>query len=327
MCDIVKFNYKPETKLTQYDLDVHNIEYYINLYNNETDAKKTCGPGQMLGNNIPFNKSLFNFNLYDDKNIVIIKENIIITLTDISFKDRICELTYFKIRPTHIFNIMFSYEEYSNTYRFDLYLSPKVDPIYDMILLNSIKIKLKSKASAKPKITIKNGKLYSVFDGEERFEKSLRDFFYFDFFQYGNVKKCTPIVLDNLKRKVYSEEICIQRDDGALKKIVFEDKDIKYEKNMYNITLKDNLINFSKYNNIIFDLYSFNCDKDIDIAGKIFGIKKMYVVYGAIGIIFICFISLIISCILMMTKSKSKSKSKNKEYKSSKSSKNKKFKK
>jgi hypothetical protein len=184
-----------------------------------------------------------------------------------------------------------------------------------MIILNSIKIKLKSTASAKPKILIKNGKIYSVFDGEERFEKTIRDFFYFDFFQYGNVKKCTPIILDNLKRKVYSEEICIQRDDGALKKIVYEDKDIRYERNMYNVKLRDYLIDFSKNRGVIFDLYGYNCEKDIDAAGKIFGIKKMFVVYGAIGIIFICFISLVV---IMMKKSKS--------GKSSKSSKKKKLK-
>jgi hypothetical protein len=215
---------------------------------------------------------------------------------------------------------MFSYEEYTDTYRFDLYLSPKTDPTNDMILLNTFKINLKSKASTKPKIIIKNGKLYSVFDGEERFERTLRDFFYFDFFQYGNVKKCAPIVLDNLKRKVYSEEICIQRDDGALKKIVYEDKDIRYEKNMYNITLRDNLIDFSKNRGVLFDLYNSNCEKDIDAAGKIFGIKKMYFLIGAIAIIFLCFISLVI----VMAK---KNKSNNQEYKPSKTSKKKKSKK
>lgn len=301
MCDVVKFNYNSTNKLSQYDLDVHNNEYFLNLYFYETDPKKTCGVGEMLGSTIPFNKPLINCNLYDNKNIVMIKDNFIVTLTDISFKDRIYELTYFKIKPTHIFNIMFSYEQYSDTYRFDLYLSPKTDPTNDMILLNNIKIKLKSKASAKPKIIIKNGKIYSVFDGEERFEKSLRDFFYFDFFQYGNVKKCTPIVLDNLKRKVYSEEICIQRDDGALKKIVMEDKDIRYEKSIYNVNLMNNIIDFSKNRGVLFDLYNYNCEKDIDAAGKIFGIKKMYVVYGAIGIIFLCFISLVIA---MMKRSK-----------------------
>ena len=315
MCDIVKFNYNSTNKQSQYDLDIYNNEYFLNLYFNETEPKKTCGPGVMLGSSIPFNKSLIRSNLFDDKNIIIIKDDLLITLTDISFKDRICELTYFKIRPSHIFNIIFSYEEYTDTYRFDLYLSPKTDPTNDMIILNSIKIKLKSTASAKPKILIKNGKIYSVFDGEERFEKTIRDFFYFDFFQYGNVKKCTPIILDNLKRKVYSEEICIQRDDGALKKIVYEDKDIRYERNMYNVKLRDYLIDFSKNRGVIFDLYGYNCEKDIDAAGKIFGIKKMFVVYGAIGIIFICFISLVV---IMMKKSKS--------GKSSKSSKKKKLK-
>jgi hypothetical protein len=315
MCDIVKFNYNSTNKQSQYDLDIHNNEYFLNLYYYETDPKKICGVGEMLGPKIPFNKNLTQCNLYDDKNIVIIKDNLLITLTDISFKDRMCELTYFKIRPTHIFNIMFSYEEYSDTYNFNLFLSPKSDPMNDMISLNNIKIKLKSKASAKPKIIIKNGKIYSVFDGEERFEKTVRDFFYFDFFQYGNVKKCTPIVLDNFKKKVYSEEICIQRDDGALKKIVFEDKDIRYEKNMYNITIRDNLIDFSKNRGVLFDLYAYNCEKDIDIAGKIFGIKKMYFVYGAIGIIFLCFISLVI---LMMKKSKSTQEYKSKSSKTSK---------
>ena len=317
MCDIVKYNYTGKTKESQYDLDIHNNEYFLNLYYYETDAKKTCGTGEMLGNSIPFNKSLIRCNLYDDKNIVMIKDDMIITLTDISYKDRICEVTYFKIRPTHIFNIMFSYEQYSDTYRFDLYLSPKTDPINDMILLNNIKIKLKSKTSEKPKIIVKNGKIYSVFDGEERFEKTVRDFFYFDFFQYGYVKKCSPIVLDNLKKKVYSEEICIHRDDGALKKIVYEDKDIVYEKSKYNLALTDNLLKFSQNKDIIFDFYNYNCEKDIDTAGKIFGIKKMYVVYGAIGIIFLCFISLIIAMAM-------KNKKSSKEYKSPKSSKKKK---
>jgi hypothetical protein len=316
MCDIVKFNYNSTNKKSQYDLDIHNNEYFLNLYFNETDPKKTCGVGEMLGNTIPFNKTLIRCNLYDDKNIVIIKDDMIITLTDISFKDRLCELTYFKIRPSHIFNIMFSYNEKLDTYNFDLYLSPKIDPLNDMILLNNINIKLKSKASEKPKIIIKNGKIYSIFDGEERFEKTVRDFFYFDFFQYGYVKKCTPIVLDNLKKKVYSEEICVQRDDGALKKIVYEDKDIKYEKNMYDISLRDNLLDFSQNRNIIFDLYNYNCDKDVDLAGKIFGIKKMYFMYGAIGIIFLCFISLIIAIM-------SKNTNKNISKKSSRKKKNK----
>ena len=320
MCDIVKFNYTGQTKQSQYDLDIHNNEYFLNLYYYETDIKKPCGTGEMIGSSIPFNKSLIRCNLYDNKNIVIIKDNLIVTLTDISFKDRLCEITYFKIKPTHIFNIMFTYDENSDIYSFDLYLSPKTDPTNDMILLNTVKIKLNSKDSVKPKIIIKNGKIYSVFDGEERFEKSVRDFFYFDFFQYGNVKRCTPIVLDNLKKKVYSEEICIQLNNGALKNIVMEDKDVKYEKTMYNISLRDNLIDFSKNRGIVFDFYNFNCEKDIDTAGKIFGIKKMYVVYGAIGIIFLCFISLVIA---MMKKSKSH-KEEYKPYKSPKSSKKKK---
>ncbi len=301
MCDIVKINYNSSNKKTQYDLDIYNIEYFLNLYFNETDPKKTCGPGEMLGSTIPFNKSLIRCNLYDNKNIVMIKDNLIVTLTDISFKDRLCELTYFKIKPTHIFNIMFTYNETADIYSFDLYLSPKTDPTNDMILLNTIKIKLKSKDSTKPKIIIKNGKMYSIFDGEERFEKSVRDFFYFDFFQYGNVKKCTPIVLDNLKKKIYSEEICIQLDNGALQNIVMEEKDIRYEKSIYNITLRDNLTDFSKNRGIVVDLYNYNCEKDIDVAGKIFGINKMYVVYGAIGIIFLCFISVVIA---MMRRSK-----------------------
>ncbi len=319
MCDIVKFNYTGKTKENQYKLDIHNNEYFLNLYYYSTDVKATCGPGEMLGNNIPFNKTLIRCNLYDDKNIVIIKDNLLVTLTDISFKDRMYELTYFKIKPTHIFNIMFSYEEYTDTYKFDLYLSPKTDPSNDMILLNTIKINLKSPDSAKPKIIIKNGKIYSVFDGEQRFEKSVRDFFYFDYFQYGNVKKCAPIILDNLKKKIYSEEICIQRDGGALKNIVLEEKDIRYDKNIYNINLRDNLLDFSKNRGVVFDYYKYNCDKDIDSAGRIFGIKKMYVLLGPFGVIILCFISLIIAMVkkskksspeLISTKSSKKKKSK-----------------
>jgi hypothetical protein len=145
MCDIVKFNYNPTIKKSQYDLDIHNIESFLNLYYYETDPKNTCGPGEMLKSTIPFNKPLIRCNLYDDKNIVMIKDNLLVTLTDISYKDRMCELTYFKIRPTHIFNIMFTYDENSDMYRFDLYLSPKQDTSKDMILLNTIQLKLKSK--------------------------------------------------------------------------------------------------------------------------------------------------------------------------------------
>ncbi len=90
---------------------------------------------------------------------------------------------------------------------------------------------------------------------------------------------------------------------------------------MYNITIRDNLIDFSKNRGVLFDLYNYNCEKDIDEAGKIFGIKKMYFLIGAIAIIFLCFISLVI---LMMKKSKSTQEYK---YKSSKISKKKKLKK
>jgi hypothetical protein len=302
MCDPIKFNYDGTNQQSQYDLDIHNNKFFLNLYFSETEAKYTCGPGEMVGSVIPFKKSLIRCNLFDDKNIVIIKDDTITTITDISYKDRQYELTYFKIKPTHIFNIMFSYEEYSKTYRFDLYISPKSDTIYDMILVNTIKINSKTQ----PKIIIRNGKIYSQYDNTERFERTLRDFFYYDYFEYGSIKKCTPIIIDNLKKKIYSEEVCIQNSNGSLQNVVFEDNEMKYDKNMHTLKMKNSMLDFSTNRNILFDLYSYNCTKDIDEAGKIFGIKKMFVLYGAIGIIFLCCISLIIAIIMKGKKSSKK---------------------
>lgn len=195
---------------------------------------------------------------------------------------------------------MFSYEEYSKTYRFDFYISPKLDPIYDMILVNSIKI---NPRSGEPKIIIRNGKIYSVFDGAERFEKSLRDFFYYDFFEYGSIKKCTPIVIDNLKKKISGEEVCIQSRYGSLQNIVFEDKEMRFDRNMVTTNIKNNMLDFSTNRKVLYDLYGYNCTKDIDEAGRIFGIKKMYFLYGAIGIIILCCISLIIALLMKGKKS------------------------
>lgn len=103
MCEPKKFTYDGTNQKTQYDLDIHNNKYFLNLYFNESDPKYTCGPGEMIGSNIPFKKNLLRCNLFDDKNIVIIRDDSITTITDISYKDREYELTYFQNKTNTYF--------------------------------------------------------------------------------------------------------------------------------------------------------------------------------------------------------------------------------
>jgi hypothetical protein len=304
MCTIEPFNYKPNDFLNQNELNIHNILYFLNLNYYEKEPDKGCGIGKLLYQ-IPYDQYTDRAVIITSDSIIMLRDNILMTITNLSFKKKEYDFTFMKIKQGYVFSIMFSSDS-ENIYNLDLNISPKSDTTKDIYILNRISI---YSESGNPNINLKNGNIYFISNNKILNTRSISQFFFYDIFGKDykyKMNRYFPIIVNNIAKKVYSEEICKINDNNSLKSVLYENEDLIRDAEYFESTFKNNLVNYVDNNKsiIIEPLVSIN-EYDQYIINKN---KFLIFITLVCVLLFLCCIIIIILAIKNKSKKSKKSK-------------------
>lgn len=269
MCTVEPFNYKPNDFLNQNELNIHNILYFLNLNYYEKEPDKGCGIGKVLYQ-IPYDQYTDRAVIITSDSIIMLRDNILMTITNLSFKKKEYDFTFMKIKQGYVFSIMFSSDS-ENIYNLDLNISPKSDTTKDIYILNRISI---YSDSGNPNINLKNGNIYFISNNKILNTRSISQFFFYDIFGKDykyKMNRYFPIIVNNIPQKIYGEEICKINDNNSLKSVLYENEDLIRDAEYFESTFKNNLVNYVDNNKSIiveplvaineFDQYIINKNK------------------------------------------------------------------
>jgi hypothetical protein len=305
MCTVEPFNYKPNDYFNQNELNIHNILYFLNLNYYEKDPVKGCGIGTIYYQ-IPYNQYIDRAVFITSDSIIMLRDNILVTITNLSFKKKDYDFTFMKIKQGYVFSIICSSDK-ENIYNLDLNITPKSDTTKDIFTLNRISI---YSENGNPNINLKNGNIYFINNNKIINSRSITQFFFYDMFG-GDYKykmnRYFPIIVNNIAKKVYSEEMCKINDNNSLKTVLLENDELIRDAEYFETTLKTNLINFVDNNKsiIVEPLVAINEYDEFIINKNNF---LMFIVTMCVILIACC-----ISVIILAIKNKSKKSKKSKK--------------
>ena len=305
MCTVEPFNYKPNDFFNQNELNIHNILYFLNLNYYEKEPDKGCGIGKIFYQ-IPYDQYTDRAVIISSDSIIMLRDNILVTITNLSFKKKEYDFTFMKIKQGYIFSLMYSSDK-ENIYNLDLNISPKNDTTKDIYTLNRISV---YSESGNPNINFKNGNIYFISNNKILNTRSISQFFFYDIFGKDykyKMNRYFPIIVNNIAQKIYSEEICKINDNNSLKNVLYENEDLIRDADYFESTFKNNLVNYVDNNKsvIVEPLVAIN-EYDEYIINK-----NNFLIF----IIIVCVLLLLccITIIILAIKNKSKKSKKSKK--------------
>jgi hypothetical protein len=305
MCTVEAFNYKPQNYLNQNELNIHNILYFLNLNYFEKDPIKGCGIGNIFYQ-IPYDQYMDRTVLITSDSIIMIKDNTLVTITNLSFKKKEFDFTFMKLKGDYVFSIIYSSDK-ENIYNLDLNVSPKSDTSKDIYTLNRISL---YSETGNPNIGLYNNNINFVSNSKIINTRPITQFFFYDMFGENykyKMNRYFPLITNNIAKKVYSEEICKINDTNSLKNVLVEDEDLIKAAEIFESTFKTNLINYvdNNQNVIVEPLLAINEFNQLLIN------KNNFIIFISV----ICFIIILccITVIILAIKNKNKKSKKSKK--------------
>ena len=290
MCTVEPFNYNPNDFFNQNELNINNILYFLNLNYYEKDPVKGCGIGTVYYQ-IPYDQYIDRSVFITPDSIIILRDNILVTITNLSFKKKEFDFTFMKIKQEYVFSIICSSDK-ENIYNLDLNITQKNDTTKDIYTLNRISI---YSENGNPNILLKNNNLNFVSNNNIINTRPITQFFFYDIFgenEKYKMNRSFPLITNNIPKKVYGEEMCKINDNNSLKSVLLENDDLMKLAETFESTFKINLINYVDNNKsvIIEPLVSIN-EYDELIINK----NKFLIFIACIScILIICCIGIII---------------------------------
>jgi hypothetical protein len=231
LCTEPPFNYSGKNITKQKELDINNIQYFLQLYYSGTYFKDGCGPGDLYIKTLLFDeKKSFKQRtiIIDPTTIIIIRNDLLVTITNLSFNTKKFDLTYIKLNSNvnvdenYYFAINF-WEDSNNIYYFDLIITISLTGIIYKIN------RLSAKSDGVPQITIQNNNICMIYNNEILIQKPIMDFFYFSFFgENSNIyelNKYLPIRVEIPRLNIFDD---LYFDTTTINKINQEEINIDF---------------------------------------------------------------------------------------------------
>jgi hypothetical protein len=196
-----------------------------------------------------------------------------------------------KIKQEYVFSIIYSSDK-ENIYNLDLNITQKNDTTKDIYTLNRISI---YSENGNPNIVLKNNNLNFVSNNNIINNRPISQFFFYDMFGENykyKMNRYFPLIINNISKKVYGEEMCRINDENTLKSVLLENDDLLKFAEIFESTFKTNLINYVDNNKsvIVEPLIAIN-EYDEFIIAK----NKFLMIIACIScILIICCIGIII---------------------------------
>jgi hypothetical protein len=307
LCSESPFNYTGKNITKQKELDINNIQYFLKLYYSGTYLKDGCGSGDLYIKTLFFNENnLFKQRtiIIDPTTIIIIRNNLLVTITNLSFNTKYFDLTYVNLNSNVNENYYFAinfWKGSNNIYYFDLIITISVTGI--IYKINS----LSAKSDGIPQITIQNNNICMIYNNEILIQKPITEFFYYSFFGQNNniyeLKKYIPLRVEMPKLSIFAD---LYFDTTSVNKIneeiinidfINKNSNLLYNSQIYKNTFTDNLNNFVARSDIV-----LNVPLDVEYPELMF--RAIALKYAIIACIIACVLFLILFLLLILEKRK-----------------------
>lgn len=308
LCTEPPFNYNGKNIKKQEELNINNIQYFLSLYYSGKYFNDGCGPGDLYIKTLLYDENReFKQRVVfiDPTTIIIIKNNQLVTITNLSFTNKKYDMTYIKLKNNINKNYYFgiNFWKNNNVYYFDLIIS--LSSTGNIYKINS----LSAKSDGAPEIKIQNNNICMIYNNKILIQKPIMDFFYYSLFGQNNdiyeINRFIPLRVEMPKLNVFGD---IYYDKNIINKIneeeinldfIYKNNELLYNADIYERELTDNLNSFVSRSDIV-----LNVPLDIQYPDLMF--KKIALKYAIIASVIGFVILLILFLLLILEKRKHK---------------------
>jgi hypothetical protein len=307
LCTEPPFNYNGKNITKQKELNLHNIHYFLNLYYSGTYLDEGCGPGDLYIKTFLFedNKYFKQRSIFiDSSTIIIIRNNILVTITNLSFNTKKFDLTYIKLNSNYNENYYFAlnyWKDSNNIYYFDLIIT--ISGTGNIYKINT----LSAKSDGAPQITIQNNNICMIYNNEILIQKPIMDFFYYSFFGQNNniyeLNKYLPMRVEIPKLRIFAD---LYFDTNNINKVneetinidfIYKNSKLLNSSKTYKDNLIDNLNSFVSRSDVV-----LNVPLDVEYPELMFRANALK--YAIISSIIACVLFSILFLLLILEKRK-----------------------
>lgn len=312
LCAEPSIIYNGKNIKTQEELNIYNIQQFLTLYYSGRYIKDGCGPGDIYIKTLDYNENNKFKNrlvIIDSSTIIIIKNDLLITITNLSFITKKFDLTYVKLNTNmkkYYFAINY-WKDNDNVYNFDLIITISVsDIIYKINRLSAKSI------NGTPQIRIQNNNICMIYNNKILIQKPIMDFFYYSFFGENNniyqLNKYLPIRVEMPKLNIFSDiyfdtnNINLINQEEINIDFIIKNSNLSYNAKIYEDVFTNNINSFVSIPNIVLTVpidNSLDCTLNPDFISRSDTLKYA-IIAGTIG----CIIIVIIFVLLILEKRK-----------------------